>query len=176
MERIASYDPVVDVDCRMLILGTVPSVESLRAGFYYAHPRNALWRILADAFDCPLPGSIQQKKELLIGHHIAMWDVLHSCVRQGSLDSAIRTPEPNDFNDFFARFPKIERVFFNGATAEKLFMRFCESALVGRAWVRLPSTSPAYTLSYEKKFEIWRKELFKYDDKAFGDPTEKTIW
>lgn len=159
MERIASYAPVADGRCRTLILGTAPSVESLRAGFYYAHPRNAFWRILADVFCRPAPQTVAEKKVLLLDNRLALWDVLHTCARTGSLDSAIRDAEANDFEAFFRRYPAIERVLFNGAAAQKLFCRLCAPALGGRESVRLPSTSPAYTLSYEQKLQQWRKEL-----------------
>ncbi len=159
MERIASYAPVVDKNCRALILGTAPSAESLRAGFYYAHPRNAFWKILADAFSAPLPGSVEEKKALLLKNHFALWDVAETCVREGSLDSAIRAVEPNDIAGLFDRYPGIERVLFNGATAEALFRRLCRPALGARRAVRLPSTSPAYTLPYAEKLARWRKEL-----------------
>ena len=93
--------------------------------------------------------------------HISLWDVLCACARRGSLDSAIRDPQVNDFAAFFAAHPGITRVLFNGAAAEKLFFRFCGEALQGRAAARLPSTSPAYTLPYAQKLEIWRKELLR---------------
>ena len=88
-------------------------------------------------------------------------DVLRACARRGSLDSAIRDPQVNDFAAFFAAHPGITRVLFNGAAAEKLFFRFCGETLQGRAAARLPSTSPAYTLPYAQKLEIWRKELLR---------------
>lgn len=90
-ERIEGFPPVAEADARLLILGSMPSVESLKQGFYYAHPRNAFWRILAEVFDESVPDSIEDKKRLLIDHRIALWDVAHSCVRPGSLDSNIKT-------------------------------------------------------------------------------------
>ena len=159
MERITGYAPIVDARCQTLILGTAPSVESLKAGFYYAHPRNAFWRILADVFSCSLPQTIAEKTALALDNHLALWDVVHTCVRKGSLDSAIREVEPNDFAAFFGRYAGIERVLFNGAAAQKLFFRLCAGTLAGRDSVRLPSTSPAYTLPYEQKLAFWRKEL-----------------
>jgi len=159
MERIASYAPVADANCRTLIVGTAPSVESLRAGFFYGHPRNAFWRILAEVFEAELPKTIEDKKALLLKNRVALWDVCGSCEREGSLDSNIRSVEPNDFRGFFERYPGIRRVLFNGGTAEALFFRLCGGALGDRPWARLPSTSPAYTLPYAKKLERWRKEL-----------------
>ncbi|HIS04129.1 MAG TPA: DNA-deoxyinosine glycosylase [Candidatus Pullichristensenella avicola] len=159
MERIEGYAPVADANSRLLVLGTMPSVESLRAGFYYAHPRNAFWRILADVVGAPLPQTTAEKQALALENGVALWDVLRACTRRGSLDSAIRNAEANDFAAFFRDHARIERVLFNGAAAQRLFLRLCPGALAGRASARLPSTSPAYTLSYEQKRELWRKEL-----------------
>ena len=159
MERIEGYAPVADANSRLLVLGTMPSVESLRAGFYYAHPRNAFWHILADVVGAPLPQTTAEKQALALENGVALWDVLRACTRRGSLDSAIRNAEANDFAAFFRDHARIERVLFNGAAAQRLFLRLCPGALAGRASARLPSTSPAYTLSYEQKRELWRKEL-----------------
>ena len=159
MERIESYAPVADGNCRTLIVGTAPSVESLRAGFFYGHPRNAFWRILAEVFGGEIPGTIGDKKALLLNNRIALWDVCRSCLREGSLDGNIRSVEPNDFAGLFEQYPGIRRVLFNGGTAEALFFRLCGGALGDRPWARLPSTSPAYTLPYAQKLERWRKEL-----------------
>lgn len=156
-ERIEGFPPVAEADARLLILGSMPSVESLKQGFYYAHPRNAFWRILAEVFDESLPDSIEDKKRLLIDHRIALWDVAHSCVRPGSLDSNIKNAYPNDFSALFRRCPGIRKTLFNGATAENLYRK-----LVGKspcAAARMPSTSPALTTPYSEKCAIWRKEL-----------------
>ena len=104
-ERIYSYAPVVDADCRRLILGTMPSVQSLRDGFYYAHPRNAFWRILAEVYEEPLPCTIGEKKALLLRRHLALWDTAHSCVRRGSLDADMRDVRLNDFCGLLAACP-----------------------------------------------------------------------
>ena len=157
--RITAFGPVARADARVLILGSMPSEASLRQGFYYGHPRNAFWPIMADIFGAPLPTDIPRKIALLEEHGVALWAALQSCEREGSLDSAIRSPRPNDFAALFARCPGIRRVLFNGATAQALFMRHAARYLDGRSWERLPSTSPAYTLSYERKFAQWREAL-----------------
>ena len=158
-ERITAFAPVAPPGARVLVLGSMPSVESLNQGFYYAHPRNAFWRIMSDVFGEPFPGDIPARIGLLTGHDIALWDVLQSCERQGSLDSAIRQPEPNDFAELFLRCPGIGRILFNGGTAHRLFFKLCGQYLDGCSWQRLPSTSPAYTLSYERKLAQWRLAL-----------------
>ena len=157
--RIDAFPPVAPPGARVLILGSMPSVESLNQGFYYAHPRNAFWRILAEVFDEPFPEDIPGRIALLERHGLALWDALHSCEREGSLDSAIRAPQANDFAALFERCPGIERVLFNGGTAARLFIKHAGAYLNGREWARMPSTSPAYTLSYERKLALWREAL-----------------
>jgi len=158
-KKIYSYAPVADAQCRVLILGTMPSVRSLQDGFYYAHPQNAFWRIMADCTQEERPQTVQQKKALLLRHHIALWDTARSCVRQGSLDSAMQEIELNDLGAFFEMYPQIERVLLNGGTAWTLYHRLPREIVQARTCVRLPSTSPAYTLSYEKKRAAWHSEL-----------------
>ena len=158
-ERITAFPPVAPPGARVLILGSMPSVESLNQGFYYAHPRNAFWRILADVYGEPLPGGIPERIDLLNRHGIALWDVLQSCERQGSLDSAIRQPAPNDFVGLFRRCPDVRRILLNGGTAHRLFMKWGKPFTEGRELLRLPSTSPAYTLPYERKLALWRQAL-----------------
>ena len=158
-ERLIAFPPVCREDANILILGSMPSVASLQEGFYYGHPRNAFWRILAEIYHSPLPTDIEAKKALLIDNRIALWDSLNACRREGSLDSAIREPELNNFGLFFARCPHIEKVIFNGGTAHRLFMKRGAGFLEGKRWAVMPSTSPAYTLSYERKLALWRQAL-----------------
>ena len=157
--RIAAFGPVEPPDARILILGSMPSVESLSQGFYYAHPRNAFWRILSEVYAEPFPPDVPARIALLERRGLALWDALQSCEREGSLDSAIRQPTPNDFAPLFARCPGIVRVLFNGGAAHRLFMKYNKGVLAGRDWARLPSTSPAYTLKYERKLALWREAL-----------------
>jgi TDG/mug DNA glycosylase family protein len=158
-ERIIAFEPVASPGARVLILGSMPSVESLNQGFYYAHPRNAFWHIMAEVCAEPFPEDIPARIALLNRHDIALWDVLASCERRGSLDSAIRQPAPNDFEGLFRRCPGIGRILFNGGTAERLFLKWGKPWIEGRRCQRLPSTSPAYTLSYERKLAQWRQAL-----------------
>lgn len=158
-ERIASFDPVAAPDARVLILGTMPSVESLRQSFYYAHPRNAFWPMLAQILSEPQPTAIGEKKAMLLRHRIALWDVAQSCVRPGSLDSAIRDARPNDIPGLLRRCPEIDRILFNGATAEALYRKLIGDVPAGLRSARMPSTSPAYTLKFEAKRAAWQKEL-----------------
>ena len=156
--RIFSYPPIADASARILVLGTMPSVESLRQGFYYAHPRNAFWRIMAEIFGENVPATVEEKKSLLLRNGIALWDTLRSCEREGSLDSAIQRPEPNDIPALLAECPDIRKICFNGAASEMLFMRHI-GPVEGVELIRLPSTSPAYTLAYAKKLAVWKAAI-----------------
>ncbi len=139
---IFSYEPVCDINARLLILGTAPSPRSLESGFYYGHPQNRFWRLLSDLAKSPVPQSITEKKRLLIENGIALWDVLYSCEREGAMDADIRSPVPNDIAGLIARFGGIKTVFFNGSAAYNLYKRL-HGSLPDRPCLRLPSTSPA---------------------------------
>jgi double-stranded uracil-DNA glycosylase len=150
----------------VLVLGTVPGVPSLAAGEYYAHPRNAFWRIAGAVFDFDPAAPYPERLELLTGNGVALWDVLHSCERRGSLDSRIRpgTEVPNHFCGFLAQNPSIRRILFNGTRAEVLFRRLVLPRLSAAAAemerIRLPSTSPAHAAaSFHIKLVAWRAAL-----------------
>ena len=121
---IEGFPPIAPGNARLLILGTMPSVKSLEAAFYYAHPRNAFWPMMAEILGEALPEDAPGRSALLCRHGIALWDVLRRCQREGSLDSAIRDEEPNDFSGLYARCPGIRRVLFNGAEARRLYLKF----------------------------------------------------
>ena len=158
-ERIRGFGPVWQADARVLILGSMPSVESLRQSFYYAHPRNAFWPMMAEILDEPAPRSVEEKREMLTRHGIALWDTVAACERSGSLDSAIRAAEANDFESLYAKCPNIRWVLFNGGASEALYRRLVAREDARFHFARLPSTSPAYTLSYEKKRAAWKRAL-----------------
>lgn len=151
------FEPVGRPDARALIVGSMPGTASLAAGEYYAHPRNAFWPILFRCFHAPYSGSYEEKKRLIEENGLALWDTVGSCLREGSLDSGMRGIRPNDFDAFFARYPHIRTVLCNGKTAYDLFS--LSGAGGGRTVLRMPSTSPAYTLPYAEKEEIWLKAL-----------------
>lgn len=158
-ERIECFEPAAAEDARLLILGTMPSVESLRQSFYYSHPRNAFWPIIAQVLNEPVPIGIEEKRDLLIRHRIALWDVCGSCVRPGSLDSNIRDVQPNDFEMLFRRCTGIRKILFNGAMAEKLYAQRVGIVPQGCICERMPSTSPAYTMRFEAKLAVWRSGM-----------------
>lgn len=135
------FDPIYDVRCRILILGTIPSRQSRSRGFYYAYPQNRFWPVLARVFQVCPPIGRDEKIRLLLDHHIALWDVLHSCAIDGSADSSIRQPQANDLSLILDRCP-IGRILANGQTAGRLYDRHIRP-LTGQACQVLPSTSPA---------------------------------
>jgi hypoxanthine-DNA glycosylase len=149
--------PIIDVGARVLILGNMPSVMSLGEQEYYANPRNAFWRIIGEIFGFAADGPYDARTAALTAHGIAVWDVLRSCRRVGSLDSAVERDSmvPNDFGRLFSEHPTIRRVFFNGAAAERNFNRLVRVAPLLQCQ-RLPSTSPAQTMRYEDKLAAWR--------------------
>lgn len=138
MEHITHMlKPVFDARSRVLILGTMPSPKSREAGFYYGHPQNRFWQVLSCVLETALPTDTAEKRELLLRHRIALWDVLQSCDISGASDSSIKNPVPNDFDRIFSQ-ADIRMVFTTGKTAERFFRRFCR-----RDCHCLPSPSPA---------------------------------
>lgn len=136
-----TISPVWDGDCRVLILGSFPSVRSRETGFFYGHPQNRFWRVLAAVYGEAPPGDVPQKTAFLLAHHLALWDVVASCDIDGSADGTIRKTVPNDIAPLLAAAP-IRSVFTNGATADRLYRRFLLPVSRISA-VPLPSTSPA---------------------------------
>ncbi len=152
------FEPVYDKDSQILILGSFPSVKSRENNFYYGHPQNRFWKLLAALFDEPLPETIQEKKELLLRRHIALWDVVAVCDIKGSSDSSIRNVVPADLNKIL-RAAHIEQIIANGDTAYKLYRKYCEEN-TGREAVRCPSTSPANAaFSLTRLAEAWKPYL-----------------
>ena len=156
---IGCFPPVANTNAATLILGSMPGKESLRQNQYYAHPQNAFWKIMGELVGAHPSLPYTQRLAILKSSGIALWDVLHTCKRQGSLDSDIKKEEANDFAAFFARHPHITRVYFNGTKAEQSFKRFVlgKQALPPLTLQRLPSTSPAHAgMDYDKKLEAWK--------------------
>ncbi len=151
--------PILPANPRLLILGSMPGAESLRLQQYYAHPRNAFWPIICDWLGVSTDASYSERCQSLSAAGIALWDVLASCHRTGSLDSAIElaTAQPNDFRSLFATHPQLQKVCCNGATAYKLFVRRVLPTLSTKPeCVQLPSTSPANAgMTGSKKRTLW---------------------
>lgn len=161
MPRIQGFPPIGPADARVLVLGSMPSRESLRQQQYYAHPRNAFWPIMGRLFECPVT-RWQEKLQLIERHRIAVWDVLQACFRSSSLDSDIEDSSivTNDFCVYFEGHPFIRHVYFNGAKAESVYRRHVTAELPHPArfpYTRLPSTSPAHaSLDLDQKTSAWR--------------------
>jgi double-stranded uracil-DNA glycosylase len=165
--RLTGFPPLVaeTPSPRVLILGSMPGAASLAANAYYAHPRNSFWRIMGAIceFDAAQT-SYASRVETLLKSQIALWDVIRSCRREGSLDTAIDLNHlvVNDFQQFFTTHVSVSTVIFNGALAEKLFRRHVAPnvATNGSRLIRLPSTSPAHAgVPFDKKLMIWRAAI-----------------
>lgn len=168
MSMINGFPPVANTEATILILGSMPSIRSLQAQEYYAHPRNSFWHIITTLLGAETNLDYEQRKSLLLNNGIALWDVLNSCERKGSLDSAIQngTTSVNDFNRFFSEHPSIKAVFFNGSRAQQEYRKKVlpklNKNLSDIEYHRLPSTSPAMaSLTREQKLQQWAIILHK---------------
>ncbi|NMH29073.1 DNA-deoxyinosine glycosylase [Flavobacterium silvaticum] len=152
---ISSFPPFLPDSPKILILGTMPGAMSLLKQEYYAHPQNSFWKIMFTLFSgLPVPSDFETKKKLILDNHIALWDVLESCERKGSLDSQIRNAVENKIPDLIKHNPSIRAIFFNGQESHKIFVRkFGNEIDLPR--IVLPSTSPAHTMKFDKKLEAW---------------------
>lgn len=155
------FKPIIDDKCKILILGTMPSIESIKRNEYYGNTRNQFWRIVFSLFYMEVREYYEEKKDFLLSHHIAVWDVLENCERDGSSDASIKNPKANDFHKLFNQYPNIKSVYFNGKKAEKLYLK-----LVGKEisygiiyQTALPSTSPANAIKFNEKLKEWRNIL-----------------
>lgn len=147
--------PVYDSNSKILILGSFPSVKSREAMFFYGHPQNRYWKVLAAVFKQEIPETISDKKAFLLRNHIAAWDVIDSCDITGSSDSSIKNVTANDIEPIL-KISDISRIYVNGKTAEKMYKKYTEP-LINRPCICLPSTSPANAAwSLERLIEAWK--------------------
>ncbi len=161
-ELSTGFPPVTAPDAEGLILGSLPGRRSLEAAQYYAHRRNAFWRIMAELFG--ITGDYENRCEQLTQHRIALWDVLASSIRPGSMDADIRleASQSNDFRKFLSQHAEIARICFNGRKAEEIFKRYVLAGLSKAVptLVSLPSTSPAYAaMAFDEKRDAWSAGL-----------------
>lgn len=138
---VHNFPPLFAPDSRVLILGSIPSPKSREQAFFYGHPRNRFWPVLAGVFDEPVPQTIDQKRALALRHHIAMWDTLASCEIRGASDTSIRNPQPNDLSWLIAQ-TQIHTIFCTGTTSYRYYVKLCQQQ-TGLPATCLPSTSPA---------------------------------
>jgi len=165
MTEIRSFPPIEDADAKILILGSMPGKESLRAGQYYAHRRNAFWAIMGELVGASPALPYRARTKRLKSAGIALWDVLSSCKRHTSMDADIDAASicPNDFSSFLKDHPNITHIFFNGSMAEKCFRIYVQPLLESQPgqrllhYQRLPSTSPAHaSMTYIQKLNAWK--------------------
>ena len=155
MRIIHPIPPVYDEHSRILILGSFPSVKSREAMFFYGHPQNRYWRVLAAVFEQPFPETVPERRAFLLRNHIAAWDVIGACDIEGSSDASIRNVTVNDLRPILAAAP-IRQIYVNGSTAGKMYRKYTMPA-VGRDAVCLPSTSPANAAwSLERLVQAWK--------------------
>lgn len=146
--------PVFNQTSKILILGSFPSVKSRESHFFYGHPQNRFWKVLAGVLTEPVPETISEKKDFLLKNHIAVWDVIESCDITGSSDSSIKNVVPNNLKQILDCAP-ISQIITNGNVSTKLYEKYCLKE-TGRGALKLPSTSPANAaFSLERLIENW---------------------
>jgi len=163
-ELLTGFNCVADVNSKILILGSMPGAISLKHQQYYAHPRNAFWKIMESLYGIPLEDEYGVRLERLKQNGIALWDVVHQCVRPGSLDSKIQSNsvQVNDFKTLFEFSPSISKVYFNGAKSAELYKKSVLKTVLDSSeslqYIQLPSTSPANAkLSFHQKLHEWQQ-------------------
>lgn len=165
MAMLTSFPYLAHSSATTLILGSMPGIKSLDENQYYAHPRNAFWKIMSSVLGFDINLSYPERCQQLTQNNIALWDVMQHCERDGSLDSAIIEDSivPNNFHQFFEKHPRITHIGFNGRKAEHAFQRYVLPELIDShtlEFTNLPSTSPAYaSMKFEEKLAIWSKYI-----------------
>lgn len=149
------FPPLFNKNSRTLILGSFPSVRSRETMFFYGHPQNRFWKVIAAIFNESVPENIEEKKSLVLDNGLALWDSIHSCTITGSSDSSIKDVVPNDISEIIQN-SNISRIFCNGALSHKMYMKYIFPD-TGIKAVKLPSTSPANAAcSLERLVEEWK--------------------
>ena len=153
-KEVHHIEPVFDENSRILILGSFPSVKSREGNFFYHHPQNRFWKVIAAVTGCEIPCTIEEKKTLLLKNRIAIWDVIASCEIEGSSDSSIKNVTPTDLNQILNHC-RIRQIYANGNKAGALYKKY-QQPLTGREILVHPSTSPANAAwSLERLYEKW---------------------
>ena len=153
--RIKSFPPIIDGQSEVLILGSIPGAKSLEMQQYYAHPQNQFWKIISQLTEEKFTTDYSERLAILKKHHIALWDVIDSCERKGSLDSAIINEEANEIKELLIQHPNIKAIFCNGQKSHKNLQK-----ILGRDFpvpvYLLPSTSQLDTVGLDAKLEVWK--------------------
>jgi TDG/mug DNA glycosylase family protein len=155
MGYVESFYPVIDAKSRVLVLGSMPGVQSIMEQRYYANPHNQFWRIIYSLFEKPLDSDYDNRIQFVREKGIALWDVIETCQRVGSLDSNIEKEVVNDFKSLFNNYPNLRLLAFNGTKAFGTYRKSVGLELARVDYKQLPSTSPANTLKFEEKFKQW---------------------
>ncbi len=155
MKQIHPIPPLYSASSSVLILGSFPSVKSREQEFFYGHPQNRFWRVIAAVYGTSVPNAVEEKKKLILSNGLALWDVIAECEIEGSSDSSISAVKPNDISIILNNCP-VKRIFVNGKTAEKYYIKYIQPK-IGLKAVCLPSTSPANAAwSFERLCEAWK--------------------
>jgi len=157
---VEGFEAVIDKNCKVLILGTMPGAESLTKEEYYANARNQFWKIVFSLLEKDLDDNYENKKAVLLNNKIAIWDVLKSCDRENSSDSNIKNPVSNDFIWLYSKYPNLKSVYFNGKKAEALYKKLVINKVNREDDIRLytlPSSSPANAVKFEAKVNEWKQ-------------------
>ena len=160
---IVSFSPIINSSSKVLILGTMPGIKSLKENEYYAHKQNAFWSIIYKLFDKQLSENYNDRKKFILTNKIALWDTLKLCVREGSLDSKIKEEQANDIDLLLKENPLINSIIFNGKASEKYYNKYLKQQ-ESISYYTLPSTSPANARkTFNEKYAEWAiiKELVK---------------
>ena len=153
-----TFDPVYDAESSILILGSFPSVKSRENNFFYGHPQNRFWKVMANILEWEVPTTIEEKKNMLLSNHVAVWDVIARSSIQGSSDTSIKDVVVNDFSKILQN-SKVERIYVNGGKAYELYHKYAEK-VTGIKAIKLPSTSPANAAwSLERLTKMWKETI-----------------
>ena len=158
-----TFEPIFDENSKILILGSFPSVKSRENQFYYGHPKNRFWKVLAHVLNVDVPNTIDEKKQMLLKNHVAIWDVIESCSIVESSDTSIKDVVVNDFNEILKK-SQIEAIFVNGGKAYELYHKYAEKE-TGIKAIKLPSTSPANAAwNLERLCKSWKELIYDSTD------------
>ena len=159
-----SFAPIINKNSKILIIGTMPGIKSLEVQEYYAHPRNAFWKIMFRLFQKDFSENYEDRKNLILDNRLALWDTLKLCYRKGSLDTNIKNEEANEIHNLLEKYPNIHSIVFNGKNAEKYYRRYLKKKSNIR-YLTMPSTSPANAMkNFDEKLTEWEiiHDLLKY--------------
>jgi len=157
MQKISSFPPIINNESKILILGSIPGVKSLEMQQYYAHPQNKFWKIICEIFNEKFTTDYTERIKILEKYHVALWDVIDTCERKGSLDSEIRNEEANKIGELLHNYPNIKAIFCNGQKSHKNLLKILPKDF-HLPIIVFPSTSPAHaSLRYEEKLLSWQK-------------------